>query len=101
MILKKEIVLVHNEGQVLLRYTLLDAHSDTVLRLRPFLAYRHIHALSRANMMANTKYQEIDNGIQSKLYNGFPALNMQISKKNEFVATPDWYYNIEYTEELT
>ena len=24
---------------------------------------------------------------------------MQISKKNEFVATPDWYYNIEYMEE--
>ena len=24
---------------------------------------------------------------------------MQISKKNEFIATPDWYYNIEYIEE--
>ena len=24
---------------------------------------------------------------------------MQISKKNEFIATPDWYYNVEYTEE--
>ena len=99
VLLKKEIVLVHNEGQVLLRYTLLDAHSDTTLRLKPFLAYRNIHALSKANMMANTKYLPIENGIRSKLYNGFPSLNMQISKKNEFVATPDWYYNIEYMEE--
>ena len=24
---------------------------------------------------------------------------MQVSKKNEFIATPDWYYNVEYTEE--
>lgn len=99
VILRKEIVLVHNEAQVLIRYTLLDAHSETLLRLRPFLAYRNIHALSKANLMANTRYQEVENGIRSKLYNGFPALNMQISKKNEFVATPDWYYNIEYTEE--
>ncbi len=50
-------------------------------------------------MMVNTKYQEVENGIRSKLYNGFPYLNMQISKKNEFIATPDWYYNIEYIEE--
>lgn len=97
--LKKEMVLVHNEGQVLIRYTLLDAHSDTILRLKPFLAYRNIHALSKANMMANTKYQPLENGIRSKLYNGFPSLNMQINKKNEFIAVPDWYYNIEYTEE--
>lgn len=99
VILRKEIVLVHNEDQVLIRYTLLDAHSDTTLRLKPFLAYRSIHSLSKANMMANTKYQEVENGIRSKLYNGFPSLNMQISKANEFVAAPDWYYNIEYTEE--
>ena len=97
--LKKEIILVHNEPQVLIRYTLLDAHSDTTLRLKPFLAYRNIHCLSKANMMVNTKYQEVENGIRSKLYNGFPYLNMQISKKNEFIATPDWYYNIEYIEE--
>lgn len=99
MVLKKEMALVHNESQVLIRYTLLEAHSDTVLRLKPFLAYRNIHGLSKANMMANTRYQEIENGIRSKLYNGFPSLNMQISKKNDFVAAPDWYYNVEYTEE--
>lgn len=99
VLLKKEIVLVHNEEQLLIRYTLLDAHSETWLRLKPFLAYRNVHALSKANMMANTKYQPVENGICSKLYNGFPPLNMQVSKKNEFVATPDWYYNVEYMEE--
>lgn len=99
VLLKKEIILVHNEPQVLIRYTLLDAHSETTLRLKPFLAYRNIHRLSKANMMANTKYQEIENGIRSKLYNGFPALNMQVNKANDFIPTPDWYYNIEYMEE--
>lgn len=99
VVLKKEIVLVHNEDQVVIRYTLVDAHSDTLLRLKPFLAYRNVNSLCKANMMANTKYEPIDNGIRSKLYNGFPYLHMQLSKANDFVAVPDWYKNIEYMEE--
>ncbi|MEG0795634.1 MAG: amylo-alpha-1,6-glucosidase [Odoribacter sp.] len=99
VILKKEIVLVHNESQVLIRYTLVEAHSETSLRLKPFLAYRSIHCLSKANLTVNAKYQKVENGIRSKLYTGFPSLNMQISRENEFIATPDWYYDVEYTEE--
>lgn len=99
VVLKKEIVLVHNEDQVVIRYTLVDAHSETLLRLKPFLAYRNVNSLCKANMMANTKYELVENGIRSKLYNGFPYLHMQLSKDNEFVATPDWYKNIEYMEE--
>ncbi|WP_059025803.1 amylo-alpha-1,6-glucosidase [Gabonibacter massiliensis] len=99
VVLKKELIMVHNEAQVMIRYTLVDAHSDTLLRLKPFLAYRNVHDLSKANMMANTKYESVTNGIRSRLYVGFPSLNMQLSKPNEFVAVPDWYYNIEYLEE--
>jgi predicted glycogen debranching enzyme len=99
VVLKKELIVVHNEEQILLRYTLLDAHSPTLLRLKPMLAYRSIHALSKANMYANTQFKVIDNGIASKLYTGYPALHMQTNKENEFVAAPDWYYNVEYLEE--
>ena len=91
--------MVHNEAQVLIRYTLVDAHTATLLRLKPFLAYRNVHELSRANLTVNTKYEPVANGVQSRLYAGFPALNMQLSKANEFVAVPDWYYNVEYLEE--
>ncbi len=98
VVLKKEILMVHNEAQLMIRYTLEDAHSETFLRLKPFLAYRNVHALSKANMMANTKFDHVENGIRSKLYVGFPALNMQLSKENEFIPVPDWYYNIEYLE---
>lgn len=99
VLLRKEIVLVHNEDQVVIRYTLLEAHSATTLRLKPFLAYRNVNGLCKANMMANTKYETIENGIRSKLYNGFPYLHMQLSKANDFVPVPDWYKNIEYMEE--
>jgi predicted glycogen debranching enzyme len=100
MLLKKELLLIHHGNQLMIRYTLLDAHSPTVLRLKPFLAFRKIHELSKANLYANTKYNKINNGVETKLYADYPLLRMQLNKKNEFIPTPDWYYNIEYNEEL-
>jgi predicted glycogen debranching enzyme len=97
--LRKELLMVHDANQVLIRYTLLDAHSSTVLRLKPYLAFRNAHGLSRVNINANVHLGKIANGVSSQLYADLPALNMQVSKRNEFVAVPDWYYNIEYFEE--
>lgn len=99
VVLKKELLMVHNADQILIRYTLLDAHSPTTLRLRPFLAYRNRHQLSKANLFVSTDYDQIDNGIASRLYSGFPILNIQLDKKNKFESNPDWYYNVEYYEE--
>jgi len=99
VILSREILLTSKEEQVLIKYTLLDAHSDTLLRLRPFLAFRNFHALSKSNLYVNTKYTEVSNGIKSRLYEGYPGLYMQCSKSAEFIPVPDWYYNIEYMEE--
>lgn len=100
VVMKKELLFVHNEEQIMIRYTLLDAHSPTTLRLKPFLAYRNSHQLSKANMDADIHYKVIPNGIKSRLYHGFPWLHMQLNKHNEFIAAPEWNYNIEYLEEL-
>jgi predicted glycogen debranching enzyme len=97
--LRKELLMVHNEDQVLIRYTLLDAHSTTLLRLKPYLAFRNAHALCHANVNADVHHKDIANGIASKLYVGFPTLHMQLGKKASFVAVPDWYSNVEYSEE--
>ncbi len=99
VVLDKENLLVENEEQALIRYTLLDAHSPTVLRLRPFLAFRSVHQLSKANMYAYTKYTPVPNGIKVKLYEGYPDLFIQFSKEAEFIPVPDWYHNIEYIKE--
>lgn len=99
VVLKKEYLLVEKEEQVLIRYTLEEANSPTTLKFRPFLAFRNMHTLSKANMYANTKYQPVIHGIVSKLYDEIPSLFMQFNKDVEFVSSPDWYYNIEYTEE--
>lgn len=100
VILKKELLFVHNEEQFMIRYTLVDAHSPTKIRIKPFLAFRNAHSLSKANMWADTKYKEIPNGIRCRLYTGFPYLHMQVNKKSDYIPSPDWYYNIEYLEEL-
>jgi len=99
VVLSREVLMVSKTEQVLVRYTLLEANSDTLLRLRPFLAFRNQHSLSKSNLYANTRYRDIPNGIGSRLYEGYPELHMQCSKAVEFVPVPDWYYNIEYMEE--
>ncbi len=98
-VIEKERLLVEKEQQFLIRYNIIEADRSTKIRFRPFLAFRNIHGLSKANTYANTKVKFILNGIKSRLYDGFPYLHMQFSKKVEFVHSPDWYYNIEYLEE--
>ena len=101
VILRKELLWIHKRTQLMIRYTLVDAHSDTTLRLRPLLAYRDKHSLSKANMDADGRAYPIAQGVKCRLYEGFPWLNMQINKSEaEFIAAPDWYYNFEYQKEL-
>jgi len=100
VVLKKESLLVDQEEQILIKYTLEDAHSPTKIRFKPFLAFRNIHDLTHANMVANTRVTKVPNGIKSKLYQNFPSLYMQFSKDVEFIQVPDWYYNVEYIQEL-
>ena len=100
VILKKEKVFQHFHNRVLIRYTLLDAHSVTTLRLRPFLAFRRANSLTHENAMARRDYQECDGGIKTRMYDGYPDLYMQVSKKAEWVFTPNWYKGIEYQREL-
>ncbi|GET45638.1 glycogen debranching enzyme N-terminal domain-containing protein [Capnocytophaga felis] len=97
--LKKEILMVHNEPQVLIRYTLLEAHSPTKLRLNPLLAFRDIHSLSKANDLANKNIEKIDGGIKTKLYPDFPYLHLQLSQESDFEYNPNWNYNIFYKKE--
>ncbi|HKK42979.1 MAG TPA: amylo-alpha-1,6-glucosidase [Bacteroidales bacterium] len=97
--LKQERLLVHDEEQFLLRFTVEEASEPMRIQVRPFLAFRNIHQLTHANLAANTKVDFIENGIRSKMYEGFPFLNMQFSKKVDFVHVPDWYLGVEYLEE--
>ena len=99
VVLKKEIVFQHYEDRILIRYTLVEAHSATTLRFRPFLAFRSVRQFTHENATASREYSAVDNGIKTCMYAGYPDLYMQFSKKNEFVFMPDWYRGIEYPKE--
>lgn len=99
VILRKELVFQHFEDRILIRYTLVEGPSDTVLRFRPFLAFRSVNSLAVENGVASREYEEVTNGIKTSMYAGYPDLYMQFSKKNEFVFMPDWYRGLEYPKE--
>ncbi len=99
VVLKKEKVFVHHENRILIRYTLVDAHSETTLRLKPYLAFRSVREYTHENPQANKGYELVDNGIKTCMYPGYPELFMQFSKENDFHFVPDWYRGIEYPKE--
>ena len=99
VLLKKEVVFQHYEDRILIRYTLLEAHSKTTLQFRPFLAFRSVRQFTHENGAANRSYEVVDNGISTCMYAGYPSLFMQFSKKNEFHFEPYWYRGLEYPKE--
>ena len=99
VVLTMELLLAIDDERVLIRYVLEDAHSPTILRLKPYLAFRNVHKISKANVFVERKYDEIENGIKYRMYTGYTNLYMQFSKEAEYTHVPDWYYNIEYAQE--
>ena len=99
VILKREEMFQHFENRIIIRYTLLDAHSETTLRLQPFLAFRSVREFTHENAQASREYHQVQNGIRTCMYPGYPDLYMQVNKANEFVFRPDWYRGLEYPKE--
>lgn len=99
VILTKEKVFISHENRILIKYTLVEAHSPTILQFRPFLAFRNANSLTHENERLNKQMREVENGMASVLYPGYPELFMQFSKPVAFVSQPDWYRGIEYLKD--
>ena len=100
VILTKEKLFISQENRILIRYTLVEAHSATTLRFRPFLAFRESNSLCIANDAINRNIEEVPNGIATCLYDGLPTLYMQFNHKPTWVNEPNWYKDIEYVKDL-
>lgn len=99
VMLKKEISYGVHDSRLYVRYTLLDAHSRTTLRLRPFLAYRSVREWTHENQNIDRSYRECEGGVSMCLYKGYPELFMQLNKAANFAYQPDWYRGMEYAKE--
>ena len=100
VILTKEKIFISKENRILIRYTLVDAHSATELQFRPFLAFRDSNELCIENDQLNREVTPVNNGVASCMYPGYPTLYMQFSRKPEWHYDPHWYKDIEYVKDL-
>ena len=99
VVLQKEMMYRDDTDRLFIRYTLLDAHSPTTLRLKPYLAFRSVRQWTHQNNRANTNFEPVRNGIKMCLYEGYPELFMQLNAKSEWHHQPDWYRGFDYPKE--
>ena len=99
VILKKEKVFISHQNRILIKYTLIDAHSETTLRFTPFLAFRNANDLCVENDAINKDIRYVEDGIATCLYHGYPELFMQFNKEVQWVNNGNWYKNIVYNKD--
>jgi len=100
VVLSVESIFSEKKASMFMKYTLIEATSKTIFRIKPLLAFRNIHDLTRANTEAVSSYEPIKNGIKMQMYPGFTPLYLQFSKAVDYVHHPDWYTDFEYMKEI-
>lgn len=99
IVLRKSLIFSPNSDQIVIKYTFVDAPSETRFVLNPFLAFRRTHNLTHRNSQADTSYSDADNGVSYRMYDGFPNLYLQFSEKFDYTHNPQWYMGITYSNE--
>ena len=101
-ILHKEILQLHEKDTLLIKYKLhRSKHDDPKSRItiRPLLACRNFHALTRQNSGLQTTTSKCQNGCTITPYQGLPSLFLQTSTAFNFREETCWYENFHYTKE--
>ncbi len=101
IVFRKCIALSQDRNQVLIHYELVKAPASVKLELKPFLAFRNVHALTGENSAARTDFKPIQGGVAFNMYEGFPDLNLQLSSASSaFRYNPVWYKGVTYSDEM-
>ncbi len=99
MTVKKSILMPRGKGVLLIRYDLERFPKDSILRLKPFLAFRGYHDLAHENPFLRDRVEGIENGFRIEPYEGMPPLFIQASRSARFIPSPVWYGRFQYTQE--
>lgn len=99
VIISKERLMVSNQSRTITKYTLLQAHSATTIRFKPFLAFRSVHELCVASDVASTQAIPATKGAAFCLYEPYPTLYLQFSKQPHYHHQPHWYNHLLYAKE--
>ncbi|MEZ5355343.1 MAG: amylo-alpha-1,6-glucosidase [Bryobacteraceae bacterium] len=95
--LEKRLFLVHGEDTVVIEYTLRGASSRAHLELRPLLAFRDYHSITRANDSIRRHVDSAAGVVSVRPYDGLPALHF--AHHGEVTVTGDWYFYFQYAME--
>ncbi len=102
VILTREIIMPRGWHVTLVRYSVKFGNAgardlkELKLIVRPLLAYRGFHTLTKANMDLRVKTWPAPSGFKIAPYEEMPELYMQTASPFAFYPSPDWYYNVEY-----
>ena len=97
--IQKQIALVQGENTVLVKYSALENQIGAQLRIRPLLAFRDFHQLMRENMFLRVRTFPETDGFSISPYDGMPPLHVRFSGGFDFMPSPVWYRNFEYSRE--
>ena len=97
--IRKSLMMAAEEDCLLVRYDLDECPAPGVLRLRPFLAFRDHHRLTRENSFLRAKILTVKNGFSIRPYAGMPPLVVQTNISPDWQEQPLWYHAFEYAEE--
>jgi predicted glycogen debranching enzyme len=95
--IEQEIFVPRGLSLVAIRWRLIGGAASMLLRVRPFLSGRDLHALHHANpafQFGDVSYGE---RVSWMPYDGVPGINA-VSNGN-YQADPQWYHNFLYSEE--
>ncbi len=96
--IEKTVAAIHGKDIVVVTYEVKKAPSPFTMELKPLVAGRDYHSLSKANDGINREVLFGDNVLTLNPYNGIPPVCIQV-KGAAFKYHPDWFLNFEYKEE--
>lgn len=97
--LERSVMMPRGEPTTLVRYSLPKAGKPITLLLRPFLAFRDFHTVTKANGHTRLAAEPLPNGFSIALYEGMPRLYLTADRETTYNANSDWYHNLQYRQE--
>lgn len=94
--LQKQVALLAGRNTVIIRYEAAELGASAKIRVKPLLAYRDHHALTRENLFLRVRTFPAREGFKIDPYEGLPPFFVQIEGRFEFFPAPTWYRNFEY-----
>ncbi len=94
LVLKKELLLVSDKNQLLIKYSLIQGE-EVHLTLNPLTAFRRIHDLSQKRPI-NKELKKVEGGVEISMDSDFDSLFMHCSKEVTFVRDSMWFNRNQY-----